>query len=637
MKKIFMVFALMAMLMLPLTSFSMTAMEEGDLSSVTGQAGVSINLDARVDLVADTVAWGDLDGFVAPSVTVTDNAGWVGLSDLVVSNLRVRADQTLLKAEFYTHTANGAALKDAGITLFGATQTALGAYMMLSGDLTPTLAEAIAWNADPAGGAGAITTQLQAVGVANAGVQALVPAVQADALGGNTDAAAALVVLNEKSTGTFTPFSPLTIDVATGTTAVPFYGDGITFVRIGLGSLQVEMDSMVADVELGPDTGYPGAANGVPNLKYQLGSLYLGDLGLRIGGNSYVDIFNARGGTAQGVTIVTDVIIKEFSIGTLAWGDKDGIDWAFSYDAEGVYGYHTIDSNLQTLDPADPVADAAGWVGLKDLNIDWLEVSGRIDIDVATAYDAEELTDWTFVNIGLTDLTVNMSGLTATAALGATPVAGPGVDGIPGNADDDLGLNQELGELYISDAIITVNGEVAIGARADGTQGVTLDLSDVTVDISQGLTVSWGDLDGVGGTSAAGYVGLVGLNINTLSLTGKVAIDVATIDAADPDTGTTIQDMMYLGYRENNLSPTIIHIGLGSGNADDPTMVYNELTEAWTFVGDAIGVNLNVLSGAVAFGNAPNLIGGTVANTLGNLYMGGVKVGINGWVDIAAH
>ena len=118
MKKIFMVIALMAMLALPLTSFSMTAMEEGDLSSVTGQAGVSINLDARVDLAADVVAWGDLDGFEATNVSVTSGAaaaGWVGLSDLSVQNLRVRADQTLLKAEFYTHTANGAALKTAGI------------------------------------------------------------------------------------------------------------------------------------------------------------------------------------------------------------------------------------------------------------------------------------------------------------------------------------------------------------------------------------------------------------------------------------------------------------------------------------------------------------------------------------------
>lgn len=610
MKKIFMVIALMAMLMLPLTSFSMTAMEEGDLSSVTGQAGVSINLDARVDLAADTVAWGDLDGFTAPNVSVTsgaDAAGWVGLSDLSVQNLRVRADQTLLEADWFKKHSNS--------TLATNYQTAaltfLGTYQAVSGDTTPTSAEAQAWLANNASTTPGWTTLYATVGP-------LTTATTAIATSGDTAAPAFLQIASEKGAGTFTPFAPLTIDVATGTAAAPFYGEGITFVRIGLGSLQVAMDSMDANVELGPDAGYAGdgsgLATGVPNLKYQLGSLYLGDLYLRIGGNSTVDIFNARGAGKQGVSIVTNVILKEFSVGVLSWGDADGVDWAFSTDTESVYGLHTVDSNLVTTDAADPVADAAGFVGLKDLNIDWLQISGRIDIDVATDTDPVLLTPWTFVQIGLTDLQVNMSGLTTTAALGA--------------AKDNL--NQELGELYISSAVITVNGALQIGARADGTQGVTIDLNQLTVDISQGLTVSWGDLDGIGGTSAAGYVGLIGLNIADLQLQGKVTIDVATIRDFDPDTATTIQDMMYLGYRENNLSPTIVHIGLGSGDATADT--YDEVLGV--FLGDALGVSISSLSGGVAFAPVNNLIG---ANTIGNIYLGGVKVGINGWVDIAAH
>jgi len=629
MKKIFMVLALMAMLMLPLTSFSMTAMEEGDLSSVTGQAGVSINLDARVDLAAETVAWGDLDGFTAPNVSVTsgeDAAGWVGLSALSVQNLRVRTDQTLLEAEWFQKHSNIAlatafqtgattlatnyaiATGDATPTVAEAITYAVGQYATASGDVTPTVAEAYAYEtANPGTVLGGFTTFV--------GAQSAITAL---ATGGNAAAAAFLTVANEKASGTFTPFAPLTIDVATGTAAVPFYGEGTTFVRIGLGSLQVAMDSMDANVELGPDAGYvgdgSGLATGVPNLKYQLGSLYLGDLYLRIGGNSYVDIFNDRGAGTQGVSIVTNVILKEFSVGVLSWGDADGVDWAFSVDAESVLGTHTVDSNLVTPDAADPIADAAGFVGLKDLNIDWLSISGRIDIDVATAQDPVLLTDWTFVQIGLDALTVNMSGLTTTAALGA--------------AKDTL--DQELGELYISSAVITVNGDLQIGARADGTQGVTIDLNQLSVDISQGLTVSWGDLDGIGGTSAAGYVGLIGLNIADLELQGKVTIDVATIRDFDPDTATTIQDMMYLGYRENNLSPTIVHIGLGSGDATADT--YNEVLGV--FLGDALGVSISSLSGGVAFAPVNNLIG---ANTIGNIYLGGVKVGINGWVDIAAH
>lgn len=633
MKKIFMVIALMAMLMLPLTSFSMTAMEEGDLSSVTGQAGVSINLDARVDLAADVVAWGDLDGFEATNVSVTsgpDAAGWIGLSNLNIDNLRIQTDQTLLRANFYKYqNANGQAYDAAGIVLYGSVVDFATAYLT---HIAGTPGDAIAGlnpqdTASILGHAAAITAiglgvELGAVNTAYTTLQGLQPAVVTDAGNGDVGAQALLLLAAEKAAGTFTPFSPLTIDVATCDASSGPYDDGVTFVRIGLGSIWISMGSMTADVELGPDTGYvgdgSGAADGVPDLKYQLGSLYLSDMFLRIGGGSYVDIFNDRAVGTQGVTIVTDVIIKNFSIGTLAWGDADGIDWNFTTDSEGVYGAHTTDAKLETPDATDPIADAAGWVGLKDMEIDWINITGRIDIDVATddASGTETgIADWTFVQIGLTDLTVNMSGFEATAALGA---------------DATAGLDQELGELYISDLEVVVNGKLNIGARADSTQGVTLNLDNITVDISQGLTISWGDLDGVGGANGAGYVGLVGLNIADLTLQGTVTIDVATIRTGDTSAATSIEDMMYLGYRENNLSPTIVHIGLGTGNADDDTL--DEVNSL--FLGNALGISLSSLNGAIAFGTTNTLVG---ANTIGNFYVGGIMVGVNGWVDIAAH
>jgi len=639
MKKIFMVIALMAMLMLPLTSFSMTAMEEGDLSSVTGQAGVSINLEARVDLKADTVAWGDMDGFEATNVTVTsgsDAAGWIGLSNLNIDNLRIQTDQTLLRANFYKYNdASGQALDAASIGLYQSvvafataylTGVATSAFPPLAGlnpqDTASILGNAAALMAAPY----SLVAEVGAVSGGYTAVQTAMPAVQADATGGDLGAQALLLLAAEKAAGTFTPFSPLTIDVATGTAAVPHYGEGITFVRIGLGSIWISMDSMTADVDLGPDTGYvgngTGVANGVPDLKYQLGSLYLSDMFLRIGGGSYVDIFNDRGAGTQGVTIVTDVIIKNFTIGTLAWGDADGIDWNFTTDSEGVYGAHTTDGDLETPDTngGDTILDAAGWVGLKGLEIDWINISGRIDIDVATddALGTETgIADWTFVQIGLDALTVNMSGFEATAALGA-------------DATSVAGLDQELGELYISDLEVVVNGKLNIGARADGTQGVTLNLDALTIDITQGLTISWGDLDGVGGANGAGYVGLVGLNIADLTLQGTVTIDVATIRTGDTSAATSIEDMMYLGYRENNLSPTIVHIGLGTGNADDDTL--DEVNSL--FLGNALGISLSSLNGAIAFGTTNTLVG---ANTIGNFYVGGIMVGVNGWVDIGAH
>lgn len=563
MKKIFMVIALMAMLMLPFTSFSMTALEDGDLSSVTGQAGVSINLDATVDLTADVVAWGDADGFGATDA-ITDNAGWVGLTGLNIANLRVRADQILLNAEWYQkHTAEGGAFATASTNL-------AGEYATVASDETPTLAEALAYNtANP----GTLTTY-------GAWATAF-GAIQTDAAA-DPQAAAFLIVFNEKATGNFTPFAPLTIDVATDGTN----GVGITFVRIGLGSLQVEMDTMDATAKLGPTNA------GAPNMKYTLGALYLADLSLRVGGNSYVDIYNDRGADTQGVSISVNATIKNFSIGTLAWGDTDGIDWAFSYDETGAYGLHTEDADLET-----GAASNAGWVGLKDLSIAKITAVGDLTIDVAT-----DASDWTYVEIGFgTGMAATISGLTATAALG----------------DTKTDLDQELGDVYLSAATATLTGSLQLGARADSTQGVTILLDNLDVAISQGLVASWGDTDGLGGTTTAGYVGLKDLDLTGLQLAGSVTIDVATVDTTVTTlTAADITEMMYAGYVENNLSPSIVHIGL-----------------------DNVVVTVGSLSADVVFANNAALAnsGSDIAKTMGSLYVGNMVVSVDGWVDIAAH
>jgi len=604
MKKIFMVFALMAMLMLPFTSFSMTAMEEGDLSSVTGQAGVSINLDAVIDLNAEVVAWGDNDGFDGFSATQDVNntglAGWVGLADLAVNNLRVRADMNMLWAQWFIEEEGGTALVGTFQAAATALGTSLGTWLAVPNDLPAglsvgfTINEPTTWTAGDMGilaAAGAITAGQ--IGAYQAAYTAIVTA---------TGGQQALLLNTDITT---TPFAPLTIDVATDGT----HGPGITFVRIGTGSLQVEMDSLTSDVRLGPDNG---SVPGVPDFLYELGSLYLEGLSLRIGGGSYVDIFNARGGTAQGVSIATNILLKDFNVDILAWGDRDGIDYPANYE--------TTQGDLR-FDPAVPGYDLAdypnqGWVGLKDLAIKQITVVGQIDIDVAT-----DSNDWTFVQIGLgTDaasgLHVGLSGLTATAALGP----------------ERTNLSQELGELYVSGATVIVYGDLQIGARADGTQGVTINLADLSVDISTGLTVSWGDLDGIGAGTTAGYVGLSNLNIVGLSLSGNVTIDVATVD--DTVVIANIYDKMYHGYVEHNVSPTFVHIGLGTGNADD---------DDTTTVLNSLNIAIESLSASVSFANnaalapvaalSPNL----VSRTIGTLYLGGINVGMNGWLDIAAH
>ena len=77
MKKIYTAIVLLALLVLPMSVMAMTNITDNELSSVTGQAGVSINVDVTANLTVGTVAWGDSDGF-----TGYTNAGFVGIEGL---------------------------------------------------------------------------------------------------------------------------------------------------------------------------------------------------------------------------------------------------------------------------------------------------------------------------------------------------------------------------------------------------------------------------------------------------------------------------------------------------------------------------------------------------------------------------
>jgi hypothetical protein len=83
MKKILSAIVLFALVVLPMSVMAMTTITDNELSTVTGQAGVSINIDVTANLTIGTVAWGDSDGF-----TGYTNAGFVGIEGL---NLTVHA------------------------------------------------------------------------------------------------------------------------------------------------------------------------------------------------------------------------------------------------------------------------------------------------------------------------------------------------------------------------------------------------------------------------------------------------------------------------------------------------------------------------------------------------------------------
>ena len=83
MKKILSAIVLFALVVLPMSVMAMTTISDNELSTVTGPAGVSINVDVTANLTIGTVAWGDADGF-----TGYTNAGFVGIEGL---NLTVHA------------------------------------------------------------------------------------------------------------------------------------------------------------------------------------------------------------------------------------------------------------------------------------------------------------------------------------------------------------------------------------------------------------------------------------------------------------------------------------------------------------------------------------------------------------------
>jgi hypothetical protein len=80
MKKLLTAIALIACLILPLSAMAMTTIADNDLSTVTGQAGVSINIDMSATISVGTLAWGDSDGF-----TGYTNMGFVGMQGMTLT------------------------------------------------------------------------------------------------------------------------------------------------------------------------------------------------------------------------------------------------------------------------------------------------------------------------------------------------------------------------------------------------------------------------------------------------------------------------------------------------------------------------------------------------------------------------
>ena len=207
---------------------------------------------------------------------------------------------------------------------------------------------------------------------------------------------------------------PITIDVATD----PYIYDGATFVRFGLGSLQITMGALDFDVRLGTDAATLAASGNL------LGVVSIGAMGIYIDPKSYVDIFSD--GTC-GVNIAMNIEIDQFNIDYVSWGDTDG------------------QANPSQVPAAPWMADAAaGYVGLYDLQIGGpIMLTGQVAIDVNTTnvgiYSHGGALTPTVVHISFPEVfTVDVTGpITADVRL----------DGQSDLASVNFGV---LGDIYIS-------------------------------------------------------------------------------------------------------------------------------------------------------------------------------------------
>jgi len=91
------VLTILAILLLPLSVWAMTPINDSDLSNVTGQAGVNINANLTMDIAIGTMAWGDVDGITGVYNPWTASGsgytagGYIGMSGFNINNLTIKA------------------------------------------------------------------------------------------------------------------------------------------------------------------------------------------------------------------------------------------------------------------------------------------------------------------------------------------------------------------------------------------------------------------------------------------------------------------------------------------------------------------------------------------------------------------
>ncbi len=187
---------------------------------------------------------------------------------------------------------------------------------------------------------------------------------------------------------------PITIDVATvnaplSVTTIPSWGgavttenlaSGTTFVRFGLGALEISVGSMSFDINLYKRTGPVAATDDINTASAQnLGDVEIGLFSMYINPWSYVDIYSASGnvaGNTSGVQFAVNVTIDKLDLTYIGWSDEDGL-------TSGVNA--TSGQTIGKVTATDWMNDkAAGYIGLTSLNVGSIAINGTVGIDINT-------------------------------------------------------------------------------------------------------------------------------------------------------------------------------------------------------------------------------------------------------------
>jgi len=90
----------LAILLLPLSVWAMTPINDTQLCDVTGQAGVTINFDVTLNMQYSQLGWGDSDGYAG--FGTVGSGGWVGVDSLQIATMHIwpRTDFTMDNTTF---------------------------------------------------------------------------------------------------------------------------------------------------------------------------------------------------------------------------------------------------------------------------------------------------------------------------------------------------------------------------------------------------------------------------------------------------------------------------------------------------------------------------------------------------------